>query len=269
MRGKILKLAVSSVLISSLGGCGGSPPPAEQPEATVPAPEPAPEPAEPEPVAAAEPAAPAPKPDVPPPGSPLERIMEAHFKDALLIREAIIKGKSEDAAEPADVLTRIHDLDDLPKGWRGPMERMEKAAERIKDGTSPSDVAAATADLGTSCGICHQSHGGPKASKEPAPEEGTTVESRMKRHAWATERLWEGLFVPSGEAWDAGAKALSTAPFPKEVLQTGGVHARSAASEFAKIVAKAPSKKTPADRAALYADLLLTCGSCHQAVGRE
>ena len=91
----------------------------------------------------------------------------------------------------------------------------------------------------------------------------------MKRHAWASERLWEALAVPSDDAWNAGAKALSSDPFPQEVLKDGGVEARSAASDFAKLVAKAPAKKTTKDRAALYAELLVTCGTCHHATRKD
>src|ERR1051325_5799740 len=117
---------------------------------------------------------------------------------------------------------------------------MQQDARRINDSTSAARAAGATADLGISCGECHQRHGGPKPSSEPAPPPGTSLESRMQRHAWATERLWEGLYVPSSDAWKAGAKALSDEPFPSEVLSRGGVHARSAAGDFANLVARAP-----------------------------
>jgi hypothetical protein len=261
------KLAFVWAVMTGLVGCGGSTPPPAPPEATV-SPEPAPATS----TAASEsapteqkPAAPE-KPDVPPAGAPLERIMQAHFKDALLIRQAVIAGKPEDAVDPAFALTRTGDLDHLPEGWRGFVERMQEVAGRIKDSTLVSRAAAATADLGVSCGMCHQQRGGPQASKEPAPAEGTTVESRMQRHVWATERLWEGLYVPSDDAWNAGARALSSAPFPSQVLKDGGVYARSAAGDFARLVAKAPAKRIPRDRAELYAELLLTCGSCHQAI---
>lgn len=269
MRATRLNLTVGLAVIGGLVSCGGSNPP---PETVAPPP---PAPAEPAPADAAaadtepmpaEQTEARPKPDVPPAGSPVERIMQAHFKDALLIREAVIAGNLANAADPAHALTRIQNLDDLPEGWRGFVERMQQSARRIEDSTSTAQAAAAAADLGVSCGMCHQQQGGPKASTEPAPAEGTTVESRMKRHVWATERLWEGLSVPSDDAWNAGAKALSTNPFPQEVLKDGGVHARSAAGDFAKIVAKAPTKKTIDERAALYADLLVTCGTCHQAM---
>lgn len=251
-------------VMTGLVGCGGATPPSAPPEPAV-----SPEPASAASAQVSEPAviernpAAAETSDAPPAEAPIDRIMQAHFKDALLIRQAVIAGKLDDAVEPALALTRARDLDHLPEGWRGFVERMQEVAGRIKDSTLVSRTAAATADLGVSCGSCHQQRGGPQASKEPAPAEGTTVESRMRRHAWATERLWEGLYVPSDDAWNAGAKALSAAPFPAEILKDGGVYARSAASDFARLVVKAPAKRTPQDRAGLYAELLLTCGSCH------
>jgi cytochrome c556 len=191
--------------------------------------------------------------------------MKAHFHDALLIREAVIAGMPERAAPVARAFSEIGGLEKLPAGWQGFVERMQQAAGRIADSTSAATTAAAVADLGVSCGMCHKQHGGPRASTEPAPAEGTTVTERMKRHSWATQRLWEGLYLPSSDAWDAGAKAFSSDPFPKEILKKGGVHARSAASDFTKIAAKAQSQKTVDQRAAVYAELLVTCGSCHQA----
>jgi len=192
--------------------------------------------------------------------------MQAHFNDALLIRQAVIAGAPEDAVDPAYALTHIQDLDRLPDGWRVFVERMQGVAGRIQDSTTSSLAAAATADLGVSCGMCHQRHGGPQASDEPAPPPSSSIERRMARHVWATERLWEGLIVPSNDAWAAGAQALGAEPFPSEVLNDGGVYARSAAGDFAQLAANAPAKKTPEQRAALYAELLVTCGTCHRAM---
>lgn len=259
----------SMALTLALAGCAGSAPPAAQSEPNAAATQPAPQ----QPVAASsqeQAAKPAPtsqaKPDVPPPGSPLDRVMKAHFQDALLIRQAVIQGNPARASEPAAVFKDLQDdLDKLPKGWRGFVERMQEAARRVTDSTSSAQAAAAAADLGVSCGMCHQAHGGPKASSVPPPPDATNIEGRMKRHVWAADRLWEGLFVPSESSWNAGAKALSAAPFPDDVLKAGGVHARSAASEFAKLVSQAPAKKTADERATLYAQMLVTCGACHVA----
>ena len=124
----------------------------------------APPPAAPEPVEGTKP-----KPDMPPTGASLERVMKAHFQDALLIRRAVIAGTPEQAANPATVLALIENLDELPPGWREDVERMKRTARRVTDSTSAAQAAAATADLGVSCGLCHQKLGGPATSTEPAP----------------------------------------------------------------------------------------------------
>jgi cytochrome c553 len=190
--------------------------------------------------------------------------MRAHFKDALLIRQAIIAGTPEQAVEPARVLALIENLDNLPPGWREFVERMQAAARRIVASSTTARAAAAAADLGVTCGQCHQQLGGPAVASEPPPMGGTGIEQRMKRHAWATERLWEGLVVPSSAAWSAGSKALVDTPFPAEVLLRS-VAAPRAASDFENLVAQAPTKTTAEQRAALYAELLVTCGACHHA----
>jgi hypothetical protein len=192
--------------------------------------------------------------------------MQAHFEDALLIRQAVIAGTPENAREPALALTHLGEADQFPESWRGFVDRIQEVAGRIEESTLVSRAATATADLGLSCGLCHQQRGGPEASKEPPPDAGASIESRMRRHAWATERLWEGLYVPSDDAWDGGAKALSATPFPTEILTNGDVYVRTAARDFARLVVKAPAKKAPRDRADLYAELLTTCGGCHRAL---
>jgi cytochrome c553 len=266
-----LNIRCLAALGSMLGvvACGAPTPPAAStsqpppPSKSAPAVEPT-ESSEPDPLALEKEAKRG--PDMPPSGASLERVMRAHFHDALLIREAVIAGTPEQAANPATVLALIENLDDLPPGWRPFVERMQHDARRIADSTSAAQTAAATADLGLACGLCHQKLGGPKVASETPPLASTTLEARMKRHEWASERLWEGLVVPSNEAWGTGAKALTDRPFPPEVLNRGGVLARSAASDFSRLVAKAGTKNTNEERAALYAELLVTCGTCHRAV---
>ncbi|MES1184925.1 MAG: hypothetical protein ABUL60_14015 [Myxococcales bacterium] len=264
-------------LAINLGGCSGArPSPSEAPQpALTPTPTAATEQPAPAETAKPEHAQAQPvgqgadanaKPVSPPPGASTDRLMEAHFADALLIRKAVIAGTPERAADPAEALAHAQKLGDVPANWRTSIERMQKVAARINNSTSAAQAAGATADLGVACGECHQRLGGPKASSAPPPPEGTALVERMQRHVWATERLWEGLTVPSGDAWNAGAKALSASPFPAEILKQGGVHGRSAANDFSKLVVQAPTKKTIEERAALYAELLVTCGGCHRAI---
>jgi cytochrome c553 len=194
--------------------------------------------------------------------------MREHFVQAEEIRHAVVSGKPRDAVQPAMALGGTADLANLPAPWRASLERMRTASSRVQNSSDLAEAAAGTADIGVACGGCHESQGGPKASVGEAPAVGSSVVSRMARHSWAMERLWEGLYVPSSAAWKAGAKAIQGEPFPAEVLQQGGVYGRTAAKDFKSLSAQAGSKETPQDRAALYAKLLGTCATCHLATGQ-
>ena len=195
--------------------------------------------------------------------SPTERLMRQHFKSAESIRLAVISGKQDDIFKPARTLVYLSDVQTLPEDWQEPIARMQDAADRLKGSQDMVTAAAATADIGTSCGLCHQGSGGPHITVSDPPSSDGTVAARMRQHAWATERLWEGLYVPSDEAWNAGVALLSDHPFPQEALDTKGGYARTAAQDFAKIVAAAPHAKKTEDKANIYAQLLATCAVCH------
>ncbi len=270
-----MKTRIAGIAVMVLAACGG--PPAEP--AAAPA-----APATPEPPGTAKPAesasppaeltppsesAPEPmgKIEEPPPGSPREKLMRAHFKETELIRAAIITGKLNNAVAPAKALTNTEGMGKIPPKGEPAVELIKAASGRIGNSPDAPAVAAATADIGVACGNCHRSTNGPKLQVGKPPAAGTTVASRMARHVWATDRLWEGLYVPSDAAWAAGADALGGDAFPEEVRKKGGVHGRAAADRLATLVATAGSKKTPADRAAVYASMLETCAACHGVMG--
>lgn len=260
-------------LAIGLSACGGttsqpSSPPSTTTASAPPVPAASPPKAAVVPEAAApEPAAAASKP--PAPAGPLAQLMREHFTQAEVIRHAVVSGKPRDAVQPALALGGTADIANLPTAWRASLERMRTAASRVQNSSDLAEAAAGTADIGTACGGCHESQGGPKVNVGQAPAVENSVVSRMARHSWAMERLWEGLYVPSSAAWKAGAKTLQGDPFPPEVLERGGVYARSAAKDFKSLSAQASLKETPKDRAALYAGLLGTCATCHLAIGQS
>jgi cytochrome c553 len=250
---------------SGLCGCAGSQP-APSTESSQPSGTSAVEPTQPSrSAAAAQPLGGKPQADMPPSGSSLDRVMRAHFKDALLIRQAVIAGTPDEAVMPARVLASIENLDDVPPDWRAFVERMQQTARGLAPGSSTAQAAVVAANLGVTCGDCHRQQGGPAVSNALPPAEGATLERRMNRHVWAMDRLWEGLVVPSGEAWSAGSKALVDSPLPDEASLLGNPQTGEAASAFKSLAAQASSKRTAEERAALYAGLLTTCGTCHRA----
>jgi hypothetical protein len=189
--------------------------------------------------------------------------MRSHFKEASLIRTAVIDGKVADAVAPAEALGNNEGLGKMDPSWQSSIDVLEYAAKRIQHSSDVPGVAAAIADIAIACGACHKVAGGPKAKVDAPPPVDASLASRMHRHVWAAERLWDGLTVPSDASWNAGAAALAGDPFPKEVLDKGGVHARSAAAKLKTLVASAASKKKPDERGQLYATLLETCAACH------
>lgn len=189
--------------------------------------------------------------------------MRSHFREAALIQKAVRNGAIADAVPPAEALANMEGLGRIEPAWQSSIDVLQYAARRIQHSSDVPAVAAALADIGIACGACHKAAGGPTVKVDAPPAGDGSVASRMRRHVWATERLWEGIVVPSDASWKAGAEALSGEPFPKEVVNRGDVHGRSAAARFKSLVAEAPSKKTQADRGQLYASLLETCSACH------
>lgn len=263
----------AALIAFSVLGCGSPPPPATTSPAPTSAPPPATATASSAPVAEP-PAADAGVADAAPveataeedtSGTPRERLMRAHFKETAEIRKAVIDGALAATVKPAEALGNMKALGTIQKGWKPSIDALRTAAQRFGQSPDLPGAAAAISDIGVACGSCHKAAGGPKVEVGTPPAADKTLAGQMKRHAWATERLWEGLYVPSDAAWKAGADALAGEEFPKEVLAKGGVHARSAAVRFASLVPTAGAKKSPADRAKLYAELLETCSACHMA----
>lgn len=234
--------------------------PSAQPSASTDAPTSA------EPLASAPPPAAPPPTETPAPGSPGELLMRDHFKQTVTIRDALIWGKVAHAVAPAESLAGIEGVKTLPKHWQVSVTELQESARRIRQSSDLSEVAAATADIGRACGLCHASVKGPEIKLEAAPAMDDSVASRMRRHQWATDRLWEGLYVPSNAAWAAGAAALDIDPFAGSALNKGGVHAKSAGSSFNKTAKTLAQAKTSEARGAAYASLLSTCGPCHEAM---
>ncbi|MCA9619725.1 MAG: hypothetical protein KC731_11950 [Myxococcales bacterium] len=205
--------------------------------------------------------------EAPPPGSLRAKLMRSHFEETVAIRHAVIAGDIRHAIKPAAALADLKGLETLPKLWQDGVQRLTAASRRISESADLQEVAAATADIARACGACHASVSGPKAKLTDPPPAGTTMKERMARHHWGTQRMWEGLFVPSEEAWKAGVDALGADVFPKNEVSKGGVHAVSAASRFISLVDKAKTAKTSQQRGDVYAQVLSTCAPCHSAMG--
>jgi hypothetical protein len=81
--------------------------------------------------------------------------------------------------------------------------------------------------------------------------------------------LWEGLVVPSGDAWARGAAVLSDAPLEPERLTPGQtpVPQIGVLTEAVHKLGREALRVGAGQRGEVYAELLTTCGSCHRWLG--
>jgi cytochrome c556 len=196
-----------------------------------------------------------------------EALMEDHFTQALTIRKAVIDGKLDDVAKPAQWFADFEGLETLDAKWKPHMEAMIEAAKSAKGaGDDVEKAAAAVGQMGQACGACHASVGGPAIEFDPLPEPESGTKPHMDKHKWALDRLWEGLMGPDDEAWRKGAEALTDAPLTAEALvpASGAEDVEALAKKVHEIGAKAPAADKPAARADIYGQLLATCGACHK-----
>jgi cytochrome c553 len=98
----------------------------------------------------------------------------------------------------------------------------------------------------------------------PKLAEPTDQRSRMHRHEWAVDRLWEGLIAPSDSSWAEGADVLESAPFmPQLAVREGGEAIETLGQRLHAFGRRAAAESSAEGRAKLYGELLTTCASCH------
>lgn len=136
------------------------------------------------------------------------------------------------------------------------------------EGEASRAGALVLAKVGETCGACHgMSARGPSYADINQPVDPSGVLPHMRRHAWVTERLWEGISGPSEQRWQAGLTALLSRPLPPEGFQGREEDLLSPAAELApwlrRIGLVALRTSDPGQRSELYADLLATCAECH------
>ena len=153
------------------------------------------------------------------PLGPVERVkrattgkMGAHFGDVVEIHTSLVHGALDDARKAARELA-----DDRPdvvlEEWAPYLLALRGTAEDLGRAGSLEEAAPLAASLAKTCGDCHEAQGArleliPGA---PPPKSDDNAE-RMRRHAWAFNRLWEGLVLPSDESWRLGVDAFVELP---------------------------------------------------------
>lgn len=205
------------------------------------------------------------------PESPTSKArMREHDVHGAALRDAIARADLAAARREAKFLADLRLGGGIEPTWRRKLDAMNAAAAQVADAR---DLAGASRDLGAvaqTCGDCHATLGGPSVVVGEPPAEGSGVAFRMKRHQWAATRLWDGLVVPSDDAWKAGAHVLADAPLEPEVMTPGRSPVPAIGSlvvSVRELARKASAAETAVDRSAVYGELMATCAGCHERVG--
>jgi cytochrome c556 len=197
--------------------------------------------------------------------------MYAHFQQVGEIRDAVVRGEVGGTRSAARWLAS-HKGDEFPDpAAQEALEKMQAEGRIILAQDEITDVARSVGRLGAACGTCHVAlNGGPHVnvpSLPPIPAAGSPPEAHMNRHAWASERLWEGLIGPSEGSWTVGAAALDGPALDFGPASNRPPQADELAAKVHDLAVSARQAHTLQERATVYGQLLQTCAECHEILG--
>ena len=176
----------------------------------------------------------------------------------------LVHGKIDAARDLADAIARAPEVPGMST-WAAQTARVRKSAAALASTTSVNEALREEARLAAACGGCHVDSGAqPEFSTPPAlPPDRPTLDARMARHVWATDRLWESLLGNADAPWRTGLDVLAATALPSAAI--GGDRAVRA-KQFQRLAADTRTRRGTLDlsaRAVAYGEILVACAGCH------
>ena len=186
--------------------------------------------------------------------------MHENFGMVQAIEHLLVRNRFDEARELARGIALAPDEPGMST-WAIENARVREQASAVANAATLEDALHAVTRLGGACAACHVANGTlPDLSTTPAaPPDRTTLEARMARHRWATERLWEGMIGLSDESWRVGLDVLTSTPLPATEL---GKEREALAKNLQRTAKRARSVKA-GERAGVYGEMLVICAQCH------
>jgi hypothetical protein len=151
--------------------------------------------------------------------------------------------------------------------WGRQISEVRRRAAELVASPGLDEACRSAARLAAACAGCHvETRAAPVFEKPPAvPPDQDTVEAHMARHRWAADRIWEGMIGNADGPWRDGIDVLAQTPlhFPAVAGDRAAL-----ATRLQHLVDQARQPQltdTPAERAQIYGELLVTCAACHTA----
>ena len=173
--------------------------------------------------------------------------MHRHFSDLRDIERMLLAGRLDDARARAFLLTKTESDRGLDVFDQQALA-VSRAAAALVAAPSIPDACRLEARVAEACAGCHVYV--PKVL--PLPALPRAPDPGMARHAWAADRLWEGIVLADTRRWRAGLDVFAaTSTGRLQDLSRGAIEALETHQD------------TLTTRATTYGELLVTCASCH------
>lgn len=194
------------------------------------------------------------------------QVMHDRLTRLTAARDSVIHGRHDEARSTLQTVADETMPGNAPGAWRVHLQDMRDLAAAGAESSDAQDLAEAVSGLARTCGSCHaQLDATPRFVAVPTP----AADQHMAAHAWAADRMWEGLIGPDTNRWIRASTVLRT-----ETAEGGSLYAglsledAAAAAQLHQRVhdlgeSTAAARSGAADRASVYAALIQTCATCH------
>jgi hypothetical protein len=189
--------------------------------------------------------------------------MRRHFDDLLIIERVLIAGKLVEGKALAYLLLEPVDDPGMVE-WRARSDRVMAAVRELTHAGSIDDALRLEVQVARECATCHvqTQHLAQRPAPGVPPIDRHDATSRMARHVWATDRLWESVVGPSDEHWSTGLAVLAATPLPYSVAGDARGLATQLQEEARTQLAQRVTTSLD-DRITAYGEMLVTCAACH------
>ena len=190
--------------------------------------------------------------------------MHENFDLLRAIEKLLLRGKRDEATALARAISEAPDEPGL-----GELDvhaiRVRDLAASLARASSIDEACAREARLAVACAGCHTATGvTPALSSVPAlPADKPTIEARMARHVWATDRLWEAAVGGGDEPWAKGLEVLSAAPLPFRASMDDRSGLAKQLQRLASTALKRRTTDNLNERGRAYGEILSVCATCH------
>jgi cytochrome c553 len=187
--------------------------------------------------------------------------MHQSYELVRAIDKLLIRGNLDDARAFAQAIAEAPEVPGLAP-WAPRAALVRERAAAVASAASLEDACRRGAGLAEACAGCHLDAGVAPEFRAPAPPpDHPTIDARMARHLWAANRLWEGVVGGAEGSWREGLDVLAATPLPAAPIARDELARKL--QQLADQARRQQRSTTPAARARVYGELLVTCAGCH------